>query len=101
MREAPLATAGTVTARKTLKSNFGSLELFATRNRYSSFEPQIIPKRSTKSAIFEDAICPYSVYFTRLIRVNVSASLISEAVYPVVWLDRLVVKVHQASQVWI
>ena len=42
--------------KKTLKSNFGTLEIATPRDRHSTFEPQIIPKRSTKSAMLEDAI---------------------------------------------
>ena len=42
--------------RKTLKSNFGQLELSTPRDRHSTFQPQIIPKRSTKSAMLEEAI---------------------------------------------
>ena len=104
--------------KKTLKSNFGQLELSTPRDRHSTFEPQIIPKRSTKTAILEDAILSlYAKGMTTkdiqatlqdLYHVDVSTSLISkvtdvvneeveqwrdsplEAVYPVVWLDGLV-----------
>ena len=97
------------------------------RDRHSTFEPQIIPKRSTKTAILEEAILSlYAKGMTvrdiqatlqDLYHVDVPPSLISkvtdvvneeveqwrdrplEAVYPVVWLDGLVVKVHQDHQV--
>lgn len=46
--------------KKTLKSNFGSMELSTPRDRHSTFEPQIIPKRSTKTAILEEAILLYT-----------------------------------------
>ena len=113
--------------KKTLKSNFGHLELSTPRDRHSTFEPQIIPKRSTKSALLEEAILSlYAKGMTTrdiqatlqdLYHVDVSPSLISkvtevvneeveqwrdrplEAVYPVVWLDGLVVKVHHDHQV--
>ena len=113
--------------KKTLKSNFGHLELATPRDRHSTFEPQIIPKRSTKSAMLEEAILSlYAKGMTvrdiqatlqDLYHVDVSPSLISkvtdvvneeveqwrdrplEAVYPVVWLDGIVVKVHQDHQV--
>ena len=113
--------------KKTLKSNFGHLELSTPRDRHSTFEPQIIPKRSTKSAMLEEAILSlYAKGMTTrdiqatlqdLYHVDVSPSLISkvtdvvneeveqwrdrplEAVYPVVWLDGLVVKVHHDHQV--
>ena len=35
--------------KKTLKSNFGHLEMSTPRDRHSTFEPQIIPKRSRVS----------------------------------------------------
>ena len=113
--------------KKTLKSNFGSIELSTPTDRHSTFEPQIIPKRATKSALLEEAILSlYAKGMTTrdiqatlldLYQVDVSASLISkvtevvneevqqwrdrplEAVYPVVWLDGFVVKVHQDHQV--
>lgn len=113
--------------KKTLKSNFGPLKLAAPRDRHSTFEPQIIPKRPTKTAMLEEAI--FSLYtkgmtfrdihatLQDLYHVDVSPSLISkvtdvvneevdqwrdrplEAVYPLVWLDGLVVKLHQDHQV--
>ena len=113
--------------KKTIKSNFGTLEIATPRDRHSTFEPQIIPKRSTKSAMLEEAILSlYAKGMTvrdiqstlqDLYHVDVSPSLISkvtdvvneeveqwrdrplEAVYPVVWLDGIVVKVHQDHQV--
>ena len=113
--------------KKTLKSNFGGFELSTPRDRHSTFEPQIIPKRSTKSALLEEAILSlYAKGMTLrdiqatlqdLYHVEVSHSLISkvtevvneevqqwrdrplEAVYPVVWLDGFVVKVHHDHQV--
>ena len=113
--------------KKTLKSNLGSIELSTPRDRHSTFEPQIIPKRSTKTAILEEAILSlYAKGMTvrdiqatlqDLYHVEVSPSLISkvtdvvneeveqwrdrplEAVYPVVWLDGIVVKVHHDHQV--
>ena len=113
--------------KKTLKSNFGHLELSTPRDRHSTFEPQIIPKRSTKSAMLEEAILTlYAKGMTTrdiqatqqdLYHVDVSPSLISkvtdvvneeveqwrdrplEAIYPVVWLDGILVKVHHDHQV--
>ena len=106
---------------------FGQFELITPRDRLSTFEPQIIPKRSTKIAMLEEAILSlYAKGMTvrdiqatlqDLYHVDVSATLISkvtdvvneevqqwrdrplEAVYPVVWLDGIVVKVHQDHQV--
>ena len=113
--------------KKTLKSNFGSIELSTPRDRHSTFEPQIIPKRSTKTPMLEQAILSlYAKGMTLrdiqatlqdLYQVDVSPSLISkvtdvvneevqqwrdrplETVYPVVWLDGIMVKVHQDHQV--
>ena len=113
--------------RKTVHGKFGQIELITPRDRNSTFEPQIIPKRSTKLAMLEDAILAlYAKGMTvrdiqatlqELYHVEVSHSLISkvtevvneeveqwrdrplEAVYPVVWLDGIVVKVHQDHQV--
>ena len=94
--------------KKTLKNNLGNIELSTPRDRHSTFEPQIIPKRSTKSALLEEAILSlYAKGMTtrdiqatlqNLYHVDVSASLISK-VTDVVWLDGLVVKVHQDHQV--
>ena len=113
--------------RKTVHGKFGQIELITPRDRNSTFEPQIIPKRSTKLAMLEDAILAlYAKGMTirdiqatlqELYHVEVSHSLISkvtevvneeveqwrdrplEAVYPIVWLDGIVVKVHQDHQV--
>ena len=113
--------------KKTLKSNLGSIELSTPRDRHSTFEPQIIPKRSTKTPMLEQAILSlYAKGMTLrdiqatlqdLYQVDVSPSLISkvtdvvneevqqwrdrplEIVYPVVWLDGIMVKVHQDHQV--
>ena len=113
--------------KKTLKSNLGSIELSTPRDRHSTFEPQIIPKRSTKTSMLEQAILSlYAKGMTLrdiqatlqdLYQVDVSPSLISkvtdvvneevqqwrdrplETVYPVVWLDGIMVKVHQDHQV--
>ena len=45
-----------VMVKKTVHGKFGSIELITPRDRNSTFEPQIIPKRSTKLAMLEDAI---------------------------------------------
>ena len=50
------ATATDGYSKKTLKSEFGSMELSTPRDRHSTFEPKVIPKRSTKSAMLEEAI---------------------------------------------
>ena len=113
--------------KKNVQGKFGHIELVTPRDRLSTFEPQIVPKRSTKLAMLEEAILSlYAKGMTvrdiqatlqDLYHVDVSHSLISkvtdvvneeveqwharplEAVYPVVWLDGIVVKVHQDHQV--
>ena len=113
--------------KKKVQGKFGHIELVTPRDRLSTFEPQIVPKRSTKLAMLEEAILSlYAKGMTvrdiqatlqDLYHVDVSHSLISkvtdvvneeveqwrarplEAVYPVVWLDGIVVKVHQDHQV--
>ena len=59
--------------KKTLKSNFGHIELSTPRDRHSTFEPQIIPKRSTKTAILEDAIL--SLYAKGMTTRDIQATL--------------------------
>ena len=113
--------------KKKVSGPFGEIELQTPRDRQSTFDPQIVPKRSTKLAMIDNAIL--SLYargmtvrdiqatLLELYHVEVSHSLISkvteavneeveqwrdrplEAVYPVVWLDGIVVKVHQDHQV--
>ena len=113
--------------RKKVSGTFGEVELSTPRDRQGTFEPQIVPKRSTKLGMIDNAILSlYAKGMTvrdiqatllELYHVEVSHSLISkvteavneeveqwrdrplEAVYPVVWLDGIVVKVHQDHQV--
>lgn len=113
--------------KKTVKSNSGTIEISTPRDRQSTFEPQIIPKRTTRLENFDNAILSlYAKGMTvrdiqdtlkDLYHVEVSPSLIStvtdavneeveqwrdrplESVYPVVWLDGTVVKVHQDHQI--
>ena len=71
-----------------LNDTFGHLELATPRDRQSTFEPQIIPKRSTKTAILEEAILSFyakgmTVRYIQatlqdLYHVDVSPSLISK-----------------------
>ena len=116
--DAPQVTAATATARKLLRA---ISDISTPRDRHSTFEPKIIPKRSTKTAMLKEAILSmYAKGMTTrdiqatlqdLYHVDVSPSLISkvtdavneeveqwryrplEAVYPVVWLDGIVVKI--------
>jgi transposase-like protein len=112
---------------KTLKGTFGELEVTMPRDRDGSFEPQLVRKRQTRLGDFEDKILAlYAKGMTTrdiesalqdLYGVEVSHALIAqvtdgvleevrgwqerplEAVYPVVWLDGLVLKVKQGKQV--
>jgi putative transposase len=113
--------------RKTLKGEFGELELETPRDREGSFEPQIVGKRQTRWTGFDDKIV--SMYArgmtTREIQghlqemygVEVSPTLISnvtdavveevkqwqsrplEELYPIVYLDALMVKVRDQGHV--
>src|SRR5438046_6685880 len=113
--------------RKTLQGDFGALELETPRDRQSTFEPQIVAKRQTRWAGFDDKII--SLYArgmtTREIQghleeiygVEVSPTLISnvtdaiveevkqwqnrplEELYPIVYLDALMVKVRDEGHI--
>jgi len=114
-------------SRKRLKGDFGEMELAVPRDREGSFEPQIVAKGQTRFAGFDDKII--SMYArgmsTREIQghlediygVEVSPTLIShvtdqvmeevrdwqmsplEAVYPLMYLDALRVKVRDSGRV--
>jgi len=114
-------------SKKTLKGDFGNLPLEVPRDRNSSFEPQIVPKGQTRFDGFDDKIL--SLYArgmtTREIRshleeiyqVEVSPALISsvtdavieevkvwqnrplDALYPILYLDALQVKVRDGAHI--
>src|SRR5438270_3125397 len=114
-------------SRKTVQGDFGSVEIAVPRDRNGSFEPQILPKHERRFAGFDGKIL--SLYArgltTREIQshleeiygVEVSPSLISEvtdavmdevrawqsrpldAVYPILYLDALQVKVKSQGRV--
>ncbi|QSA97488.1 IS256 family transposase [Methylococcus sp. EFPC2] len=114
-------------ASKTVKGTFGELEIETPRDRQGSFEPQLVQKRQVRLAGLEDKILTlYAKGMTTrdteqalgdLYGVRVSHTVISqitdavleevrswqnrplEAVYPIVWLDGLVVKTHHGKQV--
>lgn len=113
--------------KKTLKGDFGEIELTTPRDRDGSFEPKIVGKRQTRFTGFDDKIL--SMYArgmsTREIQghleeiygVEVSPTLISnvteavveevkawqsrplEALYPIVYMDALVVKIRDGGHV--
>jgi len=114
-------------SRKTLKGDFGELELEMPRDRQSTFEPKIVGKRQTRWTGFDDKIL--SMYArgmtTREIQgnlqeiygIDVSPALISnitepviqevkqwqnrplDEVYPIVYLDALIVKVRNEGHI--
>ncbi len=114
-------------SRKTLKGDFGELELETPRDRQASFEPKLVGKRQTRWTGFDDKII--SMYArgmtTREIQghleemygVEVSPTLISniteagleevkqwqsrplEELYPIVYLDALMVKVRDEGHI--
>ena len=115
------------TSRKKLKGDFGEAVIEVPRDRNGSFEPQILPKHQTRFDGFDDKII--SMYArgmtTREIQghlreiygVEVSPSLISEVtdavleevkawqmrplepLYPILFLDALMVKMRHEGQV--
>lgn len=114
-------------SKKTVSGQFGNLELEIPRDRKDDFEPVIVPKNQTRFEGFDDKIL--SLYargmtvrdiqeqLKDLYGVDVSPSLIStvteavleevktwqnrplDTVYPIVYLDALVVKIKENKQV--
>lgn len=113
--------------KKNVRGTWGEFELITPRDRQSTFEPKIVPKRTTRLDNLNDAIL--SLYargmtirdiqqtLQELYNFDVSPSLISqvtdavnleveqwrdrplEPLYPVVWLKGISVKVRQAHQI--
>ena len=114
-------------SKKTLKGEAGELTIQVPRDRNSSFEPQIIQKHQTRFDGFDDKIIALyargmttrdiQAQLQELYGVEVSASLISsvteevidevkawqlrplDRLYPIVYLDALVIKVRQDNKV--
>jgi putative transposase len=114
-------------SKKTLKGDFGNLPLEVPRDRSSTFEPQIVPKGQTRFEGFDDKILSLYArgmttrqikqHLEEIYQVEVSPSLISsvtdaisdevkawqsrplDAVYPIIYLDALVVKVRESSHI--
>lgn len=112
---------------KTLKTEDGQFELDTPRDRSGSFEPQLVKKNQTRFTSMDDKIL--SLYakgmttreivatFKEMYDADISATLISkvtdsviervvewqsrplDAVYPIVYLDCIVVKIRQDKQV--
>lgn len=113
--------------RKTLKGDFGELPLETPRDRSGSYEPQIIGKGQTRFTGFDDKIISMYArgmstreiqgHLQEIYQVAVSPTLISnvtdavleevkswqnrplEPVYPIVYLDALMVKIRDAGHV--
>lgn len=114
-------------SRKTLKSEHGQLELAIPRDREASFEPVLVPKHQRRLAGLDEKIIglyacgmsdrEISRQIEDLYGVELSASLISEVtaavmdevttwqsralerIYPIVYLDALVIKVRHDKRV--
>jgi transposase-like protein len=112
---------------KTIRTEDGEVDLDAPRDRDSSFEPQLVKKNQTRFTSMDDKILYlYSkgmttrdivATFKEMYDADVSPTLISrvtnavieqvidwqarplDAVYPIVYLDCLVVKIRQEKQV--
>jgi putative transposase len=112
---------------KTLKGDFGEMPLETPRDRNGSYEPQIIGKGQTRFTGFDDKILSMYArgmstreiqgHLEEIYKVEVSPTLISNvteavmeevkiwqsrplaAVYPIVYLDALVVKIRETGHV--
>ena len=114
-------------SRKTVQSSVGALQIETPRDRDGTIEPQLLPKRQVRLVGMEEKILTlYAKGMTTrdiesalvdLYGVTISHALIAqvtdavleearlwqnrslEAIYPIVWLDGIVVKVQQNKQV--
>jgi putative transposase len=114
-------------SKKTLKGDFGEIEITTPRDRDASFEPRIIPKGQTRMAGLDSKILSMYArgmttrdiqgHLEEIYGVEVSPTLIShvtdavleevrawqsrplDRVYPIVFLDALVVKMREEGSV--
>ena len=114
-------------SRKTLKGEFGELPIEIPRDRHGSFEPQLIPKHQTRWTGFDDKILSLYArgmtvreiqsHLEEMYGTEVSPTLISsvtdavadevktwqsrplDALYPIVYMDCIHVKVRDAGTV--
>jgi putative transposase len=112
---------------KRLKGNFGTVEIEVPRDRQASFEPKLVAKGQTRFAGFDDKILSLYArgmttreiqgHLEEIYQVEVSPTLISnvteavmeevkawqsrplDAIYPIVYLDALVVKMRTDGRV--
>lgn len=115
------------TTKKTLKGDFGAIELETPRDRDASFEPQLVRKKQTRAPSFDDQILALYARgmttrdiadsFQEMYGAEVSHSLVAKVtdaviekvkawqnrpldkLYPILFFDCIVVKVHQDSKV--
>ena len=114
-------------SRKTLKGDFGNLPIEVPRDRASTFDPKIVPKGQTRFDGFDDKILSLyargmttreiQAHLEEIYQVEVSPALISsvtdavldevkawqnrplDALYPILYLDALSVKVRDGAHV--
>lgn len=114
-------------SRKTVQSTVGDLQIETPRDRAGTFEPQLVQKRQVRLAGMEEKILTlyakglctrdiesalmdlYGVTISHALIAEVTDAVLDEArawqtrpleaIYPIVWLDGLVVKVHHGKQV--
>ncbi|HEA0498618.1 TPA: IS256 family transposase [Escherichia coli] len=114
-------------SRKRVQSDHGELEVTTPRDRAGEFEPQLVKKRQLRLGGMEDKILTlyakgmttrdisdalvdlYGVEVSHSVVARVTDALLDEArtwqnrpldaIYPIVWLDGIVVKVQQNKQV--
>lgn len=114
-------------SRKTVQSTSGELQIQTPRDRDGTFEPQLLPKRQVRLAGMEEKILAlyakgmttrdiesalvdlYGVTISHALIAQVTDAVLEEArlwqsrpldaIYPIVWLDGIVVKVQQNKQV--
>jgi putative transposase len=110
-------------SKKRLKGDFGEVEIAVPRDRNASFEPQIVPKGETRFTGFDDKILSmyargmttrdiqghleeiYGVAVSPTLISNVTEAVMEEvrawqsrpldALYPIVYLDALMVKMRE------
>ncbi len=115
------------TSRKRVKGDFGEVEIAVPRDRLGEFEPQILPKHERRFTGFDDKIVSMyargmttrdiQAHLEEIYGVEVSPSLVSEvteavmdevrawqsrpldAIYPIVYLDAIVVKMRHEGRV--
>jgi putative transposase len=115
------------TSRKTLKGDFGNIELETPRDRKGTFEPQIVAPHQTRWTGFDDKILSLYArgmstreiqgHLEEIYKVDVSPALISDvtaevqeevlawqnraldARYPIVYMDALQVKMRDSGHV--